>query len=683
MGEDESLSISESGLAGARKDPAGASDGSKTRFVPGLDGLRGIAVLAVMLFHAGVQWFGGGQLGVDVFFVLSGFLVTSLLLGEHARTGTVKLRQFWARRARRLLPGLVVLLAGVCAYARWASMGTSPAQIRGDALSTLSYVANWHYITAGQNYFNQYAPPSPLLHTWSLAVEEQFYLIWPLVVLLILKRFGRRTIGWTAAFLAASSAALCAALYLSGASINRLYYGTDTRAQAIMVGAVVAVLIPMSKDRSGSNSSNGLVGALGIAGAGVAVYSLHAFQGTGPFLYEGGFLLVALSTASVVAVVVGRPGDLLTRLLSWRPLRYTGRISYGLYLYHWPIFLVLTSPRTGLTHIPLLVVRFAVTAAAADLSYRFIEIPIRTRQPILPHRRQTIRPSPALVRLAAAGIPIVLVVVVIAATVTPGSTASASLPLSHQPPTAYRGPAGADAAHPERALLIGDSMALTLGQGLQVDASDWGISVDNRATVGCDLDPQTTVNVMGVVSRATQGCPQWQTSWPALIDQTDPDVVVVLLGRWESIDRIYGGRWTHLGQPAYDEHLQSELSQIITIGSAHGARVVFLTLPYIAETTVQPNGSPWDMNLPSRTAAYNAIVRAAVAEHPEQASVIDLNKILDPSGHYVSYIDGVRVRNTDDEHPSKLGGEWLRPVLLPQLVALGATHYRARVQPTS
>ena len=124
-----------------------------------------------------------------------GYLVTSLLLGEHARTGTVKLRQFWARRARRLLPALFVLLAGVCVYARWADTGISPGQIRGDAFSTLAYVANWHYIFAGQNYFTQYAAPSPLIHTWSLAVEEQFYLVWPLVVLLVLRRFGRLGVG--------------------------------------------------------------------------------------------------------------------------------------------------------------------------------------------------------------------------------------------------------------------------------------------------------------------------------------------------------------------------------------------------------------------------------------------------------------------------------------------------------
>jgi peptidoglycan/LPS O-acetylase OafA/YrhL len=630
-----------------------------------------------MLFHAGVQAVGGGLLGVDVFFVLSGYLVTSLLLSEHARTGTLRLRQFWVRRARRLLPALFVVLAGVCAYARWVGTGISPNVLRGDALSTLGYVANWHYITAGQNYFNRYAPPSPLLHTWSLAVEEQFYLVWPIVVLLVLKRFGRQALGWTAGLLAACSAAACAALYLSGASVNRVYYGTDTRAQSIMVGAALAILVPMAKDDIRARYSGRLIGALGVVGAAGLAFCLHAVQGTGPFLYEGGFLLVGLSTAAVVAVTVQRPEDLLSRVLSCRPLRYTGRISYGLYLYHWPVFLLLTYPRTGLSHLPLLAVRFAVTFAVADLSYRFIETPIRTRQPLVVRWRPGRRPSPALVGLAAAGVPIVLVMALFAATLTPSATASASLP--PPPPRST----GADTANPERAVLIGDSMAVTLGKGLGMNATDWGISIDNAAAVGCDLDPESTVNVMGVVSKASQGCPQWQTSWTRLVAQTDPDVVVVLLGRWESIDRLYDGRWTHIGERAFDVHLQGELSQIITIASSHGARVAFLTLPYIAETTVQPNGSPWDMNLPSRTDAFNSVVRAAVAEHPAQASVVDLNKVLDPGGHYVSSIGGVRVRDTDDEHLSTLGGEWLRPLLLPQLVTLGSAHYEARSQQSS
>jgi hypothetical protein len=189
--------------------------------------------------------------------------------------------------------------------------------------------------------------------------------------------------------------------------------------------------------------------------------------------------------------------------------------------------------------------------------------------------------------------------------------------------------------------------------------------------------------VMGSVTIAAQGCPHWRQAWASLVARTNPDVVVVLLGRWETIDRLYDGRWTSVGSPAFDRHLRAELGQLIDIVSAHGAKVAFLTLPFIAQTTEQPDGSPWDMNLPSRTDAYNADVRAAVAAHPHQAVVLDLNQMLDPAGRYTSDVDGVRVRSYDDEHISLAGGELLRGELLPSLVQLGAAHYEARVDHAS
>ncbi len=685
--------------------PAGPGHASSTRservavrFVPGLDGLRGVAVLAVLAFHAGLGWATGGLLGVDVFFVLSGFLVTSLLLAEHSGSGTIGLARFWGRRARRLLPALFVLLLGVCAYAIWVGGGIPPSQLRGDALSTLAYFANWHFIATGQNYFVRFGAPSPLLHTWSLAVEEQFYLVWPVVALVVLRRFGRRGIGWAAGFLGAASAAACAALYLAGASVNRLYFGTDTRSQAIMVGALLAVLVPLSGERApsartgsarqdpggtrserrrwarGRPARDRLVSVLGLAGAAGLAVALHTVRGSGALLYEGGFLVVGLCTAAVVALAVEQPRALLARALGWRPLRYVGRISYGLYLFHWPIFLVLDGTRTGLSGILLLSVRLAATFAAAGLSFRFIEQPVRSWRPATgrPDARRWRSFVPLGAGVAAA---LAVTVALVAATVTPG--VSARLPVGSRPPSGFVGPGGVDAAHPEHALLIGDSMALTLGIGLGENARAWGIALDNKGAVGCDLDPQTTVDVMGTVSPAAGGCPHWRADWSRLVARTNPDVVAVLLGRWECLDRIYQGRWTHVGERAFDRHLQAELGQIIDIGSSRGAKVVMLTLPYIAQTTEQPNGAPWDMNLPSRTVAYNNDVRRAVAEHPHQATVLDLNKLLGPGGRYTSFVDGVRVRSLDNEHISKAGGELLRGTVLPSLVGLGLEHYRA------
>ncbi len=204
-------------------------------YIPALDGIRALAVLGVMAYHGGIPFLSAGFLGVDTFFVLSGFLITSLLVSEWQRRQTIRLGAFWARRARRLLPALLVVLLFVAFYVEFiASQGTYP-DLRLDALSTLFYVANWHFILVGSNYFVQTGPPSLLTHTWSLAIEEQFYLVWPLVVLGVLhfSRSVRVLLGVCVAG-ALASAAEMALLYHPGMNLTRLYYGTDTHAQCML-----------------------------------------------------------------------------------------------------------------------------------------------------------------------------------------------------------------------------------------------------------------------------------------------------------------------------------------------------------------------------------------------------------------------------------------------------------------
>ena len=267
--------------------------------LPYLDGIRAFAVMAVLLYHGGVTAVSGGLLGVDVFFVLSGFLITTLLCGEFGSRAAIGLGRFWARRARRLVPALVILLLGVAAYAHVYSGSLDLATLRGDALSTLAYVANWHFLASSQGYFAQAAAPSPLLHTWSLAVEEQYYLIWPVVALIVLRTGGRRALAWTAGIGALGSALLMASLYLAGASTSRLYYGTDTRAQALLVGSLLGALASepdlriVGRDWAATRSGR-IGGAMsGSAGAGVLVWAWSALDGQDRLLYLGGFLLVA------------------------------------------------------------------------------------------------------------------------------------------------------------------------------------------------------------------------------------------------------------------------------------------------------------------------------------------------------------------------------------------------------
>jgi peptidoglycan/LPS O-acetylase OafA/YrhL len=654
-------------------------------------------VIGVLGFHAGARGFGGGLLGVDIFFVLSGFLITSLLLDEWSESGTVSFRRFYERRARRLLPGLFLLLLLVAAYAQWFAETDTLSQLRGDALATLLYVANWRFIFSGQSYFVHFGPPSPLLHTWSLAVEEQFYVIWPAVALFVMRRRGRRGLGVAAAIFMVASTVLTTVLLHQGVSVSRLYYGTDTRTQELMAGAVLAVLAPaIARKANAARNANAAATAdanatadvnaderarnarawrwpvrlLGGLGALFLLWALHSVSGQGNFLYEGGFLLVAVASAAVVLLVVVEPRAMMSRFLGWGVLGYIGRISYGLYLYHYPIFLMIDNQHSGLSGSALLVVRLSVTLAAAVVSYHVIEMPIRRRK-VLKGRH--------FVMVLPICVAVVVTAIVLATLPAPAPAPSAAAVRHGLFALPATRPAGLVDGQDVRTLLLGDSLALTLGEGLHIDANRWGVTLENQGKIGCDLDPDSTVNIEGSITQAAQGCVNWPQTWRGLIDRMNPDVVEVLLGRWEVSDRIIDGKWTEIGQPAWDNLYAAELAEAIRILSSRGAHVVIFTLPYITQTTEAPNGTPWDINQPVRTNEYNAVVRKVVASLPGRASVIDLNRLLDPAGTYTSYLDGVRVRNPDDEHISVLGGELLRPLILPTLEHLGLTHEVSRL----
>ena len=644
--------------------------------VPALDGIRAVAVAAVLLFHAGVGWFGGGMLGVDMFFALSGFLITTLLVAEHRRSGTLHLGHFYERRARRLLPALFIMLLIVAGYCAWFAEQDLLASIRGDALSTLFYFSNWHFVLSDQGYFVHTGAPSPLLHTWSLAIEEQFYLVWPLISLLVLRRRGPRALALVAAVGVAASVALTWSMFVAGESTTRLYYGSDTRAQAVMVGAFLGALGPVSgwvrRHRGWTERPTGrrAVTAVGLLGAAGCAWAIHSVAGDNALLYHGGFALMAAATGAVIVAVAAQPRSLLARVLSLSALGYIGRISYGLYLYHWPIFLMLDNGHTGLLGWRLLVVRLAATMAVSVASYHLVEQPVRQRRFLRTWRAALAAPVGA----------VVVAVALVAATVAPpalAATTTLSVP-SRATTVGIERANGLAPGQTVHTLVLGDSLALTLGIGLSDHSEAWGVHVENRAILGCDLDPGSTVNIEGNVGQAAQGCAEWRHTWTAAIDRSDPDVVAIELGRWEVSDRIVNGKWTRIGAKPWDDLLGHLLDQAITVASQRGAKVVLFTLPYIQQTTEQPNGQPWDINLPVRTNQYNAVLRQAVARHPGVASIIDLNRLLDPNGHYTSYIDGVRVRSADDEHPSTAGGQLLRPVVLPQLLAVGLPHLRQR-----
>jgi len=334
--------------------------------------------MAVLVYHSGTGWLPGGFLGVDVFFVISGYLITSMLLSEKRDGGRVKLGAFWARRARRLLPAVFALVLAALAYSA-IFLPNEVAELRWDALAAAGYVNNWYQIFHHESYFEALGRPSLLRHLWSLAVEEQFYLLWPVFLALFLGRIRRRYAVAAVVAFSAASAALMAFLYQPNADPSRIYYGTDTRAAGLLVGAGLAFLwMPGSLPATAvavTRRTAGTYGFLGLVGlAGFAVAASESDR----FLYQGGFLVVALLSALVIAAAVHPGAHDLNRILSWRPLVWAGLRSYSIYLWHWPVFM-LTRPHedTALDGVHLLAFRLIIVLALAELSYRFVETPFR------------------------------------------------------------------------------------------------------------------------------------------------------------------------------------------------------------------------------------------------------------------------------------------------------------------
>lgn len=351
-------------------------------YLPGLDGLRALAIIGVLLYHAGIDWLPGGFLGVDVFFVISGFLITSLILEEYDRSGRIDFKRFYLGRARRLLPAVVVLLIVVGISVLFVYQDALSA-FRQDALATIFYVNNWWYVLVDQSYFESMGRPPLLKHLWSLSVEEQFYLIWPVVALLLVRSGGRPLVRRIALLLAVASTVWMAVIairngYPVDADPSRAYFGTDSHSMGLLVGAALAtVWRPGRLSTHIPRGTQVIVTGTGIVALAVVV-AFYLFVGEfTPWLYRGGFLALAFFTTVLIAAVT-HPASVLGPALGVGVLRYLGRRSYGIYLWHWPIFMV-TRPGIDVpwSEPVAFAARLALTLGIAELSYRLVEMPIR------------------------------------------------------------------------------------------------------------------------------------------------------------------------------------------------------------------------------------------------------------------------------------------------------------------
>ncbi|MBE7104020.1 acetyltransferase [Bacillus cereus] len=349
-----------------------------SRYMVGLDSLRGLAILGVILYHINFNWMPGGFLGVTVFFVLSGYLITDILAIEWKKNKRIDLKKFWLSRARRLLPGMLIMLIVTLA---WITIFHSSllVKMRGDSLAALLYFSNWWYIYHKLSYFDSFGQPSPLNHFWSLAVEEQFYVVWPFVIssgFYYIRKQSRMILFICLGALA--SALAMAILYEPGSDPSRIYYGTDTRAFSLLIGAALALLWPSSRLANKIIPQARLIldviGGIALSIILIMFWKTNQYE---PFLYRGGMVLLSLATALLVANLA-HPASRIAQFLRFRPLRWMGVRSYGIYLWHYPI-ITLTTPKVhaGDFSFTRAILQFLLIIIAAQISWKFIENPIR------------------------------------------------------------------------------------------------------------------------------------------------------------------------------------------------------------------------------------------------------------------------------------------------------------------
>jgi peptidoglycan/LPS O-acetylase OafA/YrhL len=646
----------------ALQDPDASPVGERLSYVAGLDGVRAFAVVAVIAYHAGVTHITGGFLGVDVFFCLSGFLITSLLLGEARHTGTIRLGLFWARRARRLLPALSLVLCFVGLLA-WlaAPEGTYPG-LRLDSLSTLLYVANWHFILEGSSYFKAALAPSPLTHTWSLAIEEQFYVVWPLLVLALVKLRRAPVMLLVVSVLGAlASTAWMAHRFLPGTDTTRLYFGTDTHAMTLLTGAALAAVLAMLAGRDDPSTLRATgagalaVQAAGITGAGILCAMALKVSGETHWLYRGGFLVAGVATAAVILSAVIAPKGPLAVLLGLAPIRFIGRISYGLYLWHYPLFIWLDHERTGLFGIQLLVVRLTVTIAVATASFYLVERPIR-------HGLVLRGASAALATAAAVATTIAVIFATSLAAAIPSASAAPPQPPYHDP---------------VRALLIGDSTMLTLGIAIAPWSRLYDVEEKDKATLGCGVTFSNAQIEHGVAIPTALPCslnPGHSPvtifgAWTREVATFHPEVVAILAGRWEVHNLLIGSPPpVNITQRGFRDQVVAGLTRAVEIGRSGGANVVLVTQP-CADSGERADGQPWPEDSARRLSIYNGIVRTVARR--TGASVLDLYSMVCPGGHYQQSVDGVTVRQPDGVHFAISSGAFFAPRIFSVLIADG------------
>ena len=627
---------------------------------PGLDGVRASALIMIMLFHADPSWIPGGFISVSLFFTLSGYLITSILLFEGENNGNVSLKTFWSRRLRRLVPASMVTIAAVVGLSTWLSSGIEQGRIRGDALAATTYVANWRSIFSEHSYSELFTDHSPLQHLWSLSIEEQLYVVVPVVVFIsFMLRLKRQGIGYV--FLGLSALSVAIAIVVDGH--DRIYYGTDTRAVELFVGAVLACFLSPKLEKW-AHLKVRWWSFLFLAPLIAFVWFSLIIDGQSKWLYTGWLGVFALLN---VFFVVGSmiPGP-MRWLMSLPPLTLLGRMSYGIYLIHWPVYVWLNESQLKISGFWLLLVRWAVVFALAGILYQVIEKPIRAKSFLKTNRS-------ALVGLVCSFSVVMVLPLLflknpsqristeveilstvstseVVSTLTP-STATSLVPEV----TTTVGPPLVNRSLPINVLVIGDSSAENIAKALDV-GSDGNLGVISAGVLGCPLVNVDLVYRRVDENQSTDYCPDNREIVRTYVNQIDAVLLVGSVANQWAYELIEGGPKVEVGTTQWVQNLDEFLWSIGEVIAERGLQVLVLESPTVRDDAKMNGDTPSDIQ------AWNEVMNEWEKTY-QWVSVVPYADLLAPADS-----DLGRVQRPDGTHLDELFGETMaREKLIPRL----------------
>jgi peptidoglycan/LPS O-acetylase OafA/YrhL len=632
---------------------------------PAIDGVRAIAVLSVIVYHVHEPWLPGGFLGVDIFFVLSGFLITSLLIVEYRTSGRIGLARFWARRARRLLPAVLLLIVVVALVEHQTVAEIAVrATRRNELLATLFYFANWFNILAGDSYFANYAGASPVRHTWSLAIEEQFYLVYPVLMAFAL-RMRRRWLQIAMVVVMGISALAMAGLF-DAADPSRAYYGTGARIHQLIAGAVLAMLL-VGRFRKEVVSWARRLLPLSVA---LLIASMLFIQDDGAFYYRGGALAVGIVTAAAIAGLE-KPGG-LQRALSIRPLVAVGLVSYGLYLWHFPIVVWLTR-FWSLNPFGILTATLLLTGATAAASYFLVERPIRVNRRLY---HLTLTPRALVVLVPAASFAVAGFVFVALPDTLPdwarGPEENAELVIREAAPATTvvlgdHAESGADrsSASATSIAIVGDSFMVSALPGFRSVSEETGVTLVEAAFAACPVGREPLANYEGDPHYKSEQCVSSTDSGYEWLIENPVDVVL-----WHDLQSLlprFGDEGVVLDPDTLEwtDGLVAEWSRVLDDFLESGMSVVIL-IPPLRSQDVECASAESERRCNDIRSQDETIRRATAAfrlarEGTRGVYFLDIDELLCPGGvPCPATIDGIAVREggTDQTHFTEQGAEW-------------------------